>query len=162
MRRRPSAAPLEAVTPAQFDEQFALNVSGIFFTIQKSAPHLRDGGSIVVTTSFLNTVGTPGLSVLSATKAAVRSLVRSIGAELAPRGIRVNAVSPGSIATPRYRQWATPETESSLTSLVPLARVGTPEELASVVTFLASPRAGYVTGTTVTVDGGRLYREQWF
>ncbi|MFM0625696.1 SDR family oxidoreductase [Paraburkholderia xenovorans] len=83
-----TAAPLESVTPEQIDEQFSLNSNGLFFTVQKAAPLIPKGGSIVVTTSFLNAVGTPGLSILSATKAAIRSLVRSIGAELAPRGIR--------------------------------------------------------------------------
>jgi len=154
-----TAAPLEAVTPQQFDEQFALNVSGLFFTIQKSAPHLRDGGSIVVTTSFLNTVGTPGLSVLSATKAAVRSLVRSIGAELAPRGIRVNAVSPGPIATPFATKLGLPEEDlrksgEALVAAVPLKRFGDAVEVAKAALFLASDDASYVTGAELVVDGG--------
>src|SRR5215470_7900373 len=87
------ASPLEAVTEHQIDKQFDVNFKGVFFAIQKAAPLLAKGGSIVVTTSFLNEVGAPGLSILSATKAAVRSLVRTLGAEFAPRGIRVNAVS---------------------------------------------------------------------
>jgi NAD(P)-dependent dehydrogenase (short-subunit alcohol dehydrogenase family) len=92
-------APLEAVTEFQIDEQLAVNVKGLFFTIQKAVPLMEKGASIVVTTSSLNAVGTPGLSILSATKAAVRSLARTLGAELAPRGIRINAVSPGPIST---------------------------------------------------------------
>ena len=94
------AAPLDAVTEAQIDEQFGLNFKGLFFTVQKAARLMEKGGSIVLTTSFLNAVGAPGLSILSATKAAVRALARTLGAELAPRGIRVNAVSPGAISTP--------------------------------------------------------------
>src|ERR1700747_1284970 len=91
------ASPSEAVTEDQIDRQFDVNFKGVFFAIQKAAPLLAKGGSIIVTTSFLNDIGVPGLSILSATKAAVRSLVRSLGAEFAPRGIRVNAVSPGLI-----------------------------------------------------------------
>jgi NAD(P)-dependent dehydrogenase (short-subunit alcohol dehydrogenase family) len=153
------AAPFDAVTPAQLDEQFALNVSGLFFTLQKSAPHLRDGGSIVVTTSFLNTVGTPGLSVLSATKAAVRSLVRTIGAELAPRRIRVNAVSPGPIDTPFASKLGLPQEDlqksgEALAAAVPLKRIGHAAEVAKAVLFLASDDASYVTGAELVVDGG--------
>ena len=84
----------------QIHEQFAVNFKAVFFTVQNAAPLMASGPSIVLTTSFLNAVGTPGLSVLSATKAPVRSLARSFRAELAPRGVRVNAVSPGPISTP--------------------------------------------------------------
>ncbi|ALK35103.1 SDR family NAD(P)-dependent oxidoreductase [Burkholderia plantarii] len=153
------AAPLAAVTAAQIEEQFALNVTGLFFTIQKAAPHLVDRGSIVVTTSFLNEVGTPGLSILSATKAAVRSLVRSLGAELAPRGIRVNAVSPGPIATPFASKMGIPEADlqksgEALAAAVPLKRIGAAVEVAKAALFLASDDASYVTGAELVVDGG--------
>lgn len=153
------AAPLEAVTPEQIEEQFSLNVTGLFFTIQKAAPHLVDGGSVVVTTSFLNEVGTPGLSILSATKAAVRSLVRSLGAELAPRGIRVNAVSPGSIDTPFATKMGIPEADlkksgEALAAAVPLKRIGSAAEVAKAALFLASDDASYVTGAELVVDGG--------
>ncbi|WP_367620032.1 SDR family NAD(P)-dependent oxidoreductase [Burkholderia sp. AU45388] len=119
------AAPLEAVTPEMIQEQFALNFTGLFLTIQKAVQLIPNGGSIVATTSFLNTVGTPGLSVLSATKAAIRSLVRSLGAELAPRGIRVNAVSPGPIATPFHTKLGLTEgqlsdTAATIQAAVPL------------------------------------------
>jgi len=153
------AAPLEAVTREQIDEQFALNVTGLFFTIQKAAPHLPNGGSIVVTTSFLNEVGTPGLSILSASKAAVRSLVRSLGAELAPRGIRINAVSPGPIDTPFATKMGLSDAQlqaagQALVAAVPLKRVGKAEEVAKAALFLASDDASFVTGTELVVDGG--------
>ncbi|WP_458097884.1 SDR family oxidoreductase [Roseomonas sp. WA12] len=153
------AAPLEAVTEAQIDEQFAVNFKGLFFTIQKAAPLMGKGGSIVLTTSYLNAVGTPGLSILSATKGAVRSFARTLGAELAPRGIRVNAVSPGPISTPfagklglsqQDLQKAAEYTEAK----VPLRRFGGAEEVASAVLFLAGPDGSYVTGTELVVDGG--------
>jgi NAD(P)-dependent dehydrogenase (short-subunit alcohol dehydrogenase family) len=153
------AAPLEAVTPEQIHEQFSLNFNGVFFTIQQALPHLSKGSSIVVTTSFLNEVGTPGLSVLSATKAALRSLVRSAGAELALRGIRINAVSPGPIATPFHGKLGLSEKEladtgAAIEAAVPLKRFGQAEEVARAALFLASDDASFVTGTEVVVDGG--------
>jgi NAD(P)-dependent dehydrogenase (short-subunit alcohol dehydrogenase family) len=153
------AAPFDAVTREQIDDQFALNVTGLFFTIQKAAPYLRNGSSIVVTTSFLNEVGTPGLSILSATKAAVRSLVRSLGAELAPRGIRVNAVSPGPIDTPFHTKLGLPDEAlkaagEAIAAAVPLKRFGAAIEVAKAALFLASDDSSYVTGTELVVDGG--------
>jgi len=154
-----TAAPLEAITPEQIDEQFSLNFSGLFFTIQKAAPIVPKGGSIVVTTSFLNAVGAPGLSILSASKAAVRSLVRSIGAELAPRGIRVNAVSPGPTATPFHGKLGLSESQLSETadaiqSQIPLQRFGEAAEIAKAALFLASDDSSFTTGAELVVDGG--------
>jgi NAD(P)-dependent dehydrogenase (short-subunit alcohol dehydrogenase family) len=154
-----TAAPLESVTPEQIDEQFSLNVSGLFFTIQKTVPLIPKGGSIVVTTSFLNAVGTPGLSILSATKAAIRSLVRSIGAELAPRGIRVNAVSPGPIATAFHTKLGLTdaqltETATAIQARVPLQRFGEAVEIARTALFLASDDSSFTTGAEIVVDGG--------
>jgi NAD(P)-dependent dehydrogenase (short-subunit alcohol dehydrogenase family) len=154
------AAPLEAVTEAQLDEQFEVNFKGLFFIIQKAVPLMTKGGSIVLTTSFLNTTGTPGLSILSATKAAVRSLARTFGAELAPRGIRINAVSPGPISTPFAGKMGLGEQElkavvEGLEAQVPLRRFGKANEVARAVLFLAGPASSFVTGTElVVVDGG--------
>jgi NAD(P)-dependent dehydrogenase (short-subunit alcohol dehydrogenase family) len=153
------AAPLEAVTEDQIDAQFGVNFKGVFFTIQKAAPLLAKGGSIVVTTSFLNEVGAPGLSILSATKAAVRSLVRSLGAELAPRGIRVNAVSPGPVSTPFHGKLGLSgeqlnEAASAIENQVPLQRFGEAGEIAKAALFLASDDSSFMTGSEVVVDGG--------
>ena len=153
------AAPLENVTEDQIDEQFSVNFKGIFFALQKAAPVLSNGGSIVVTTSFLNSVGTPGLSILSATKAAVRSLVRSLGAELAPRGIRVNAVSPGPISTPFHSKLGLSEKElteaaAGIEAQIPLHRFGEAREIAKAALFLASDDSSFMTGAEVVVDGG--------
>lgn len=154
-----TAAPLEAVTAEQVDDQFALNFKGAFFTVQKAAPLLRKGGSVILTTSFLNQVGAPGLSILSASKAAVRSLARSLGAELAPRGIRVNAISPGPIATSFHSKLGLTEAQlndaaAGIQARVPLQRFGEPSEVAKAVLFLASDDSSYMTGTEMVVDGG--------
>jgi NAD(P)-dependent dehydrogenase (short-subunit alcohol dehydrogenase family) len=113
----------------------------------------------VLTTSFLNAVGTPGLSILSATKAAVRSLARTLGAELAPRGIRINAVSRGPISTPfAGKLGLSPQdlkgVAETLEAQVPLRRFGEAEEVARAALFLAGPDSSFVTGTELVVDGG--------
>lgn len=153
------AAPLEAVTEADLDEQFEVNFKGLFLTIQKAVPLIGHGGSIVLTTSFLNTKGTPGLSILSATKAAVRSLARTLGAELAPWGIRINAVSPGPISTPFASKLGLGEQAlkafaEGVEGQVPLQRFGEAEEVARAALFLASDDSSYMTGTEIVVDGG--------
>lgn len=156
---RGTAAPLEAVTEDQVEEQFSVNFKGVFFTVQKAAPILSDGGSVVLTTSFLGAVGTPGLSILSATKAAVRSLARSLAAELAPRGIRVNAVSPGPISTPFHGKLGLSDADldgaaAEVEAKVPLHRFGEADEVARAALFLASADASFVTGAELVVDGG--------
>jgi len=153
------ASPLEAVTEDQIDRQFDVNFKGVFFAIQKAAPLLAKGGSIIVTTSFLNEVGAPGLSILSATKAAVRSLVRSLAQECAPRGIRVNAVSPGLIGTPFHGKLGLSEEQlnesaSAIMNRVPLHRFGEAAEIAKAALFLASDDSSFMTGSELVVDGG--------
>jgi NAD(P)-dependent dehydrogenase (short-subunit alcohol dehydrogenase family) len=154
-----TVAPLEAVTSQYIEDNVALNFTGTFFTIQKTAPLIPKGGNIIVTTSFLDVIGKPGLSILAATKAAARSLVRTLGAELAPRGIRVNAVSPGAISTPFYSKIGLSEAQLSavagdLQSKIGLKRFGDASELAKAVLFLASEEASYITGIELSVDGG--------
>ena len=154
-----TVAPLEAITPQYVEDNVALNFSGTFFTIQKTAPLIPKGGSIIVTTSFLDVIGKPGLSILAATKAAARSLVRTLGAELASRGIRVNAVSPGAISTPFYSKMGLSEAQLSavagdLQSKIALKRFGDATELAKAVLFLASEDSSYITGIELSVDGG--------
>ena len=153
------ASPLEAVTQDQIDRQFDVNFKGVFFAIQKAAPLLAQGGSIIVTTSFLNEVGVPGLSILAATKAAVRSLVRSLGAEFAPRGIRVNAVSPGLTGTPFHGKLGLSEEQlkeaaSAILNRVPIHRFGEACEIAKAALFLASDDSSFMTGSELVVDGG--------
>lgn len=153
------ASPFEAVTEDQIDTQFDVNFKGVFFAIQKAAPLLAKGGSIIVTTSFLREVGAPGLSILSATKGALRSLVRSLGAEFAPRGIRVNAVSPGPISTPFHGKLGLSEEQlneaaSAIEDRVPLHRFGEAGEIAKAALFLASDDSSFMTGSELVVDGG--------
>jgi NAD(P)-dependent dehydrogenase (short-subunit alcohol dehydrogenase family) len=156
------AASLESVSEEQFDEQFSVNCKGVFFTIQKIAPLMAKGGSIVLTTCFLDAVGARGLSVLSASKAAVRSLTRSIAAELAPLGIRVNAISPGPISTPFHGKLGLSQAEldnaaARIEAKVPLHRFGEADEIAKAVLFLASSDSSYMTGAELVINGGTTY-----
>ena len=153
------AAPVEAVTEDQIDKQFDVNFKGIFFTIQKAVPLLAEGGSIILTTSYLNEVGSRGLSILSASKAAVRSLARTLGAELAPRGIRVNALSPGPISTSFVTKLGLSKKElneaaAATKEQVPLHRFGEAVEIAKAAVFLASDDSSFMTGSEMVVDGG--------
>jgi NAD(P)-dependent dehydrogenase (short-subunit alcohol dehydrogenase family) len=151
--------PLEAATEAHFDRVFDINVKGAFLTVQKALPALNDGAAIVLTTSGANEVGMPGASVYSATKAAVRSFARTFSAELIGRGIRVNAVSPGPVATPIFGRMGLPPeqaagVEAQMAAMVPLKRVAEPDEIAKAVVFLASSDSSYVVGAELVVDGG--------
>lgn len=152
-------APVSAVSEDAYDETFDINVKGVFFTIQKAIPFLNDNASVILNTSFVNQAGVPTTSVYAASKAAVRSLARSISAELANRGIRVNVVSPGPIATPIYGKLGLPKEAvdafaANIVSQVPLKRFGTAEEVAQTALFLASSASSYVTGVELNVDGG--------
>jgi NAD(P)-dependent dehydrogenase (short-subunit alcohol dehydrogenase family) len=150
---------LADLTPEHFDATFTTNVRGTVFTVQKALSHLNDGASVVLTSSTAGTSGAPAFGVYSASKAAIRSFARTWAAELAPRRIRVNAVSPGPTDTPGLDTLvATPEESVALRQMlagqVPLGRLGSPEEIAAVVLFLASPSSSFVTGTEMFVDGG--------
>jgi NAD(P)-dependent dehydrogenase (short-subunit alcohol dehydrogenase family) len=152
-------APVSDVSEDAYDETFDINVKGVFFTVQKAIPFLNDNASVILNTSFVNQAGVPTTSVYAASKAAVRSLARSISAELASRGIRVNVVSPGPIATPIYGKLGLPKEAvdafaASIVSQVPLKRFGTPEEVAQTALFLASTASSYITGVELGVDGG--------
>jgi NAD(P)-dependent dehydrogenase (short-subunit alcohol dehydrogenase family) len=152
-------APLEATSEEMFDRIMDVDFKGAYFTIRKALPYLNDGASIVLTTSGTNVMGMPGTSVYAASKAALRSLARTLSAELVGRGIRVNAVSPGPIETPIYGRMGmteeqTQEMGKSVIQQVPMQRFGKSEEIASAVVFLASADSSYVLGTELVVDGG--------
>jgi NAD(P)-dependent dehydrogenase (short-subunit alcohol dehydrogenase family) len=152
-------APLAISTEEQFDKTFDINVKGMFFTIQKALPLFKDGGSIILTSSNANELGVPGLSAYAASKAAVRSFARGWTMELKDRKIRVNSMSPGPIETPALDKVGLPPEQveqviAGFTSQVPMGRRGKPEEIASVVVFLASDESSYITGVDLAVDGG--------
>jgi NAD(P)-dependent dehydrogenase (short-subunit alcohol dehydrogenase family) len=155
----PTAAPLGGVAEAEFDRVFGINAKGLFFTAQKALPLLAAGGSIVLNASIAGSRGHPMLSVYSATKAAVRSFARCWAAELGPRGIRVNVVSPGLIDTPIFDDAGASREEvegfkADVVAATPLGRIGTPDEVAGAVAFLASDESSYITGIELFVDGG--------
>jgi NAD(P)-dependent dehydrogenase (short-subunit alcohol dehydrogenase family) len=149
-------APLESVTEAVYDEMFNLNAKGPFFAVQKLAPLIKRGGSVVLTTSIANVKGMPGNATYGAAKAALRSFARVLAAELLPREIRVNAVTPGPIDTPIIGK-AFPDTAAQIrgqmAGMVPMKRWGTSEEIAKAVLFLAFD-ATFTTGAELPVDGG--------
>jgi NAD(P)-dependent dehydrogenase (short-subunit alcohol dehydrogenase family) len=153
------ATPIATTDEAAYDELMNVNFKGVFFTVQAVLPIMRSGGSIVLNTSWLNQVGTPGRSLLSASKAAVRSLARTLSAELLDRKIRVNAVSPGSIETPIHRRGQNNDEfrayKERVAAQVPVGRMGQPEDIAAAALFLASDASSYMLGAEIVVDGGR-------
>jgi len=150
---------VEEATEAHFDGIIDSNVKGVYFTVQKFIPVLNDGASVIFNTSVNAVLGAPGSGVYSASKAAIISFNRVLAVELAPRKIRVNAVSPGPVATPLYGKLGLSEEEVNgfgtvLGQRILLKRFAQPEEIANVVRFLASDDASFITGSEITVDGG--------
>ena len=149
--------PLDGTDLARYDELMDTNVKGVFFSMQAVSPLLREGASVILNTSWLAEVGTPGLSLLSASKAAVRSLARTWSAELLPRRIRVNAVSPGAIDTPIHARGSAAEVAASkarIAQRVPLGHLGEADDIAQAALFLASDASRYMLGAEIAVDGG--------
>lgn len=152
-------AALGTITEEGFDSIFNTNVKGVLFTVQKALPLLPDGASIILNASIVGSKGLPSNSAYSATKAAVRSFARTWTTDLKARRIRVNAVSPGATDTPGLNDlWGSSEVGQERIRLVstvtPLGRLGTPDEVAKAVVFLASDDSSYITGTELFVDGG--------
>ena len=146
--------PFGAVTEEHFDKLFNINVRGTLFTVQKALPLLNDGGSIILNGSVASVKGTAAFGVYAASKAAIRSFVRTWTTDLKDRRIRSNVVSPGPINTPLTNQQSA-EVIARIVSTIPMGRMGEPEEVAKVALFLASDDSSFVTGIELFVDGGR-------
>jgi NAD(P)-dependent dehydrogenase (short-subunit alcohol dehydrogenase family) len=156
-----SFAPLGAIDEAHFDRIFATNVKGVLFTVQKALPLLRDGASVILTSSTTSVSGTPAFSVYSASKAAVRNFARNWILDLRDRRIRVNAISPGVTETAGLDELfgggeQAKGTKDYLAGQIPAGRVGQPEEIAKAVLFLASDESSFVNGIELFVDGGHV------
>lgn len=152
-------APLEQVDEAGYDKQFDVNVKGVFFTVQKLLPLLKEGASVILTASAVHEKGVATGSLYFASKAAVRSLGRTLAAELAPRGIRVNTLSPGIVRTNFAEKTNVPADDfegfiQMVESQAPLARAGSAQEMASAALFLASDDSSYMTAADLLIDGG--------
>ncbi len=151
--------PIVSLDEAAFDETFRVNVKGPWLAIKHFGPILRRGGAIVVNSSINNQLGMPGSSVYAASKAAVRSLVRTAASELVAAGVRVNAVSPGPIETPLYGKLGMDPDQlksfaAGLVPQVPLGRFGRPDEIARVALFLSTDDSSFITGEEIVADGG--------
>jgi NAD(P)-dependent dehydrogenase (short-subunit alcohol dehydrogenase family) len=155
-----SYVPLGKITEEDYESTFNLNVKGVLFTVQKALPLFKDGGAIIINASTAGSKGNPAFSLYGATKAAVRSFARSWAMDLKDRKIRVNVVSPGPINTSAHERsvgdmGSVEELKKHFVSIIPLGRMGEPEEVASAVSFLASNESSFITGTELFVDGGQ-------
>jgi NAD(P)-dependent dehydrogenase (short-subunit alcohol dehydrogenase family) len=152
-------APIEQTDDELYDEVVNINMKGTFKTLKHALSALNDNASVILTTSYFNRIGFPGASVVSMTKAAVRSLVRVAAAELSPRHIRVNALCPGAIDTPLWGKLGLPAdvlgaAAKSIIAQTPAGRFGTANELARAALFLASDASSFVNGSELSADGG--------
>ncbi len=152
-------APVGSITESVYDQQMDINFKGAVFTIEKFLPLIREGGSIINLSSVNAYTGMPNTAIYAATKAAMNSYTRTAATELASRGIRVNAINPGPVETAIYGKTGLSEKQltgfaQQMTQRVPMKRFGKPEEIASLVAYLASDEASFITGAEYNVDGG--------
>jgi NAD(P)-dependent dehydrogenase (short-subunit alcohol dehydrogenase family) len=145
--------PLGSITEENYDKTFGLNVKGTLFTVQKALPLLRDGASVIMNGSIAGVKGFEGFSVYNASKAAVRSFARTWTVDLKARKIRVNVISPGPVDTAVF-DGVSQEIRDGFVSIIPMGRMGRPEEIATAALFLASDDSSFITGIELFVDGG--------
>lgn len=146
-------ASLFDTTEEHFDRAFNLNVRAMVFAVQHAVQHMGEGGAIVLVGSIAGSIANPGYGAYSASKAAVRSYARTWSTELAPRGIRVNTLSPGPTDTPMFDR-ASDDVRQTLTARIPAGRLGSADEVASAALYLASDDSAYVSGAELVIDGG--------
>lgn len=152
-------APLETISEETFDRLSNTNFKGLFFNVQKAVPYMKNGGSIVLCTSAAGLIGSPTTNVYGATKAAVRNFARTLSAELLPKGIRVNGISPGPVETPIMKKVGIPlaaldDAKAGFAAENPMKRIGEAIEIAKGVLYLASDDSSWVAGVDLAVDGG--------
>lgn len=148
-------APFADITEALWDETFDINVKGAFFQIQSLVPLLNDGASIVLNGSINAHIGMPTSSVYAASKGALITFAKTLSAELLPRGVRVNVVSPGPVRTPLHEKLGlSDDTAAQLQAQIPLGRFGHSSEVAATVLHLAAPESAFIVGTEIIIDGG--------
>jgi len=151
--------PTQTATPEHFDRTFGTNARGVFFTVEKALPLIKDGGSIILTGSSAWQKGFPGNATYSGSKAALRSFVRTWTTEFASKGIRANVISPGPVETPGLRELFggnAKAMQEQLKTIIPMKRLGRPEEIAAAAVFLASEESSFITGIDLPVDGGTV------
>ena len=154
-------APFDAIDEALWDQTFNVNVKGAYFTIQALTPLFNRGAAVILNGSINAHIGMPNSSVYAASKAALISFAKTLSAELIERGVRVNVVSPGPVATPLYGRLGLPAAQldamaAGIQDQVPLKRFGTPDEVAGAVLYLSSPEAAFIVGTELIIDGGMI------
>jgi NAD(P)-dependent dehydrogenase (short-subunit alcohol dehydrogenase family) len=150
-------ATLEDITEEHFDRAFDLNVRGMVFTVQRAVQQMESGGAIVLIGSVAGSIANPGYATYSASKAAVRAYARTWTGELAPKGIRVNTLSPGPIDTPMFDN-VSDEIRAAITNVIPFKRLGNADEVAQAALFLSSADSSYVAGAELFIDGGMTTR----
>lgn len=152
-------APLGQISEEMFDNQMGINFKGALFTVEKFLPILNEGASIINLGSINAYTGMPNTAVYAASKAALNSYTRTAATELAPRKIRVNVINPGPVYTPIFEKTGMPEDQlkgfaEAIQNRIPLKRFGQPEDIANLVSFLASDEASFITGSEYNIDGG--------